>query len=129
MTAMTMDDIKAMTCNWITPSVAARVMKMDPGRLIEYARIDQLPDPNNERTHLPFKTRVSGDRVLVYRKSFIAAYEPEPEEKKPDHLTEIVKELHQQNIALTSMNMILFTALKSFVPEITIDAIAGGMKQ
>lgn len=100
---MTMDDIKAMTCDWITPSVAARVMKMDPGRLIEYARIDQLPDPNNERTHLPFKTRVSGNRVLISRKSFLAAYEPE--EKKPDQMELITAQLRTITMLMLAIAM------------------------
>ena len=93
MTAMTMDDIKAMTGDWITASVAARVMKMDPGRLIEYAR----------KGELPFATRISGSRVLISRKSFLAAYEPE--EKKPDQMELITAQLRTITMLLLAIAM------------------------
>lgn len=81
---MTMADIKAMEGDWITPATAASVMRMDTGRLIEYARTGQLP----------FATRISGNRVLISRRSFLEAYGYEAdEEQKPDVLAEILKEL------------------------------------
>ena len=55
------EEIKAMKDELITPAVAASALKMDPGRLREYARTGQLP----------FETRISGERVMVIRKSFL----------------------------------------------------------
>ncbi len=94
---MTLDDIKAMTEDWITPRTAAQVMKMDPGRVIEYARTGQLP----------FACRISGNRVLISRKSFLAAYSPEePEEKKdPDSLDLLAAVLHTMTLLLTTIAM------------------------
>ena len=61
---MTMDDIRAMDADWITPATAASVLHMDPGRLIWYAKNGQLP----------FACRISGNRVLVSRKSLLETY-------------------------------------------------------
>ena len=61
---MTMDDIRAMDADWITPATAASVLHMDPGRLIWYAKNGQLP----------FACRISGNRVLVSRKSLLDTY-------------------------------------------------------
>lgn len=83
---MTLDDIKAMTGDWITPATAAKVLKMDPGRLIWYAKNDQVP----------FAVRISGDRVLIARKSFLNYYGYHEEEKKQKaELQEIVAELRE----------------------------------
>lgn len=61
---MTFEQISRMNDDWITPAVAASAMRMDPGRLIEYARSGQLP----------FAVRISGNRVKIFRKSFLDAY-------------------------------------------------------
>ena len=61
---MTMEDIKAMKDDWLTPAVAANVLHMDPGRLIWYAKNGQLP----------FACRISGNRVLVSRESLLKTY-------------------------------------------------------
>lgn len=61
---MTMNDIKAMETDWLTPATVASVLHMDPGRLIWYAKNGQLP----------FACRVSGNRVLVSRKSLLDTY-------------------------------------------------------
>lgn len=61
---MTMEDIKAMKDDWLTPAVAANVLHMDPGRLIWYARNGQLP----------FACRISGNRVMVSRESLLKTY-------------------------------------------------------
>lgn len=86
---MTLDDIKAMKDDWITPVTAGKVMKMNPGRVIEYARTGQLP----------FACRISGNRVLISRKSFLATYSAEPEEKYDDP-DPIVEELHTISMIL-----------------------------
>ena len=83
---MTMADIKAMTDDWITPATAARVMKMDPGRLIQYARDGQLP----------FSTRISGNRVLISRKSFLQCYGHWEEEKAVNSRMERIEALLAQ---------------------------------
>ena len=104
---MTMDDIKAMTEDWITPATAASAMKMDPGRLIEYARTGQLP----------FATQISGNRVKIGRKSFLKAYGYQEEEKqKTDRLEVIETELHTVTMLLTTILMKMdpdFTAFMS----------------
>ena len=58
---MTVDDIKAMQDDFITPATAASVMKMDAGRLIGYARGGQLP----------FPVVISGNRVKIPRAGFL----------------------------------------------------------
>ena len=83
---MTLDDIKAMTGDWITPATAAKVMKMDPGRLIWYARNGQLP----------FAVRISGNRVLISRKSFLSCYGyKEAERNQNASMQEIAAELRE----------------------------------
>ena len=119
---MTMDDIQAMTGDWITPATAASAMKMNTGRLIEYAKSGQLP----------FPVQISGNRVKISRKGFLATYGyGDPEKTEPDHLAEIVKELHQQNVALMSMSVMLMALLKTLRPDLSdMDkTIEGVMKQ
>ena len=82
---MTLDDIKAMSGDWITPATAAKVLKMDPGRLIWYARNGQLP----------FAVRISGSRVLISRKSFLACYDGEAEKNQNANMQEIAAELRE----------------------------------
>ena len=92
---MTMDDIKTMTDDWITPATAASVLKMDAGRLIQYARDGQLP----------FATQISGNRVKISRKSFLKAYGCLEEERKPDSMELIAAELHAMTLLLTAVLM------------------------
>ena len=95
-TGMTMEDIKAMTEDWITPATAASAMKMDPGRLIEYARTGQLP----------FATQISGNRVKIGRKSFLKAYGYLEEEKQKKGSLELIEtELHTVTLLLTTILM------------------------
>ena len=61
---VTFEQISRMNDDWITPAVAASAMRMDPGRLIEYARSGQLP----------FAVQISGNRVKIARESFLDAY-------------------------------------------------------
>lgn len=103
---MTLDDIKAMTDDWITPATAAKVMRMDPGKVIAYARTNQLP----------FACRISGNRVLISRKSFLAAYCPEePEEESPDSLELIAAELHTMTLLLTTIAMKIDPRFEEFL--------------
>lgn len=94
MTAMTMDDIKAMKDDFITPATAAKVMKMDPGRLIQYARDGQLP----------FKAVISGNRVKIPRKAFLAAYGAD-EPEKPDPLELITAQLRTITMLVLAIAM------------------------
>ena len=80
---MTLDDVRDMTADWITPAVAASVMKMNTGRLIEYARTGQLP----------FATQISGNRVKICRRSFLEAYGYGEEEKKEPTTEQLMEKL------------------------------------
>ena len=86
---MTMDEIKAMTDDWITPATVAGALRMDTGRLIEYARQGQLP----------FPVVISGNRVKISRKGFLQTYGyTDPEENKPTSIEQhISKQLEIQN--------------------------------
>lgn len=64
MAALTMEDIKAMKDDWLTPATVANVLRMDSGRLIWYARNGQLP----------FPVVLSGNRVKISRVGFLKAY-------------------------------------------------------
>lgn len=64
MNNVTMDDIKAMKDDWLTPATVASVLHMNPGRLIWYAKNGQLP----------FPAVVSGTRVKISRIGFLKAY-------------------------------------------------------
>ena len=108
MSRMTMEDVKAMTADFITPAVAASVLKMDTGRLIGYAKEGQLP----------FPVQISGNRVKISRKGFLDCYGyGEPEEPKEDpQIAKMQKELHNVNVALTAMNMMLMGILSEIAP-------------
>ena len=105
---MTMEDVKAMTADFITPAVAASVLKMDTGRLIGYAKEGQLP----------FPVQISGNRVKISRKGFLDCYGyGEPEEPKEDpQIAKMQKELHNVNVALAAMNMMLMGILSEIAP-------------
>ena len=82
--SVTLADINAMDGDWITPATAAAVMKMDTGRLIQYAKDGQLP----------FAVRVSGNRVLIGRKSFLDNFGyGEPEKKEPELTPELIDKI------------------------------------
>ena len=71
---LTMNDIKAMKDDWLTPATVANVLRMDPGRLIWYARDGQLP----------FPVVLSGNRVKIGRIGFLKAYGYEAQEEHID---------------------------------------------
>ena len=106
---VTMADVKEMTCDFITPAVAASVLKMDVGRLIGYAKEGQLP----------FPVQISGNRVKISRKGFLECYGyGDPEEKPEDpQIAKLEKELHNVNVALAAMNMMLMGILHAVAPE------------
>lgn len=86
---MTMNDVAEMTCDFITPAVAASVLKMDTGRLIGYAR----------KGELPFPAVVSGNRVKIPRLAFLKAYglieEDRQEAAQMDQVLELMKEIRK----------------------------------
>lgn len=85
---MTMEDIKAMKDDWLTPATVASVLRMDSGRLIWYAR-------NGE---LPFPVVISGNRVKISRAGFLKAYGYEAQEEhaeKTQGLRQIEERLDQ----------------------------------
>ena len=75
---MTMSDIKTMEDDWLTPATVAGVLRMDTGRLIEYARQGQLP----------FPVVISGNRVKISRRGFLQAYGYGDNEEKAVTLTQ-----------------------------------------
>ena len=85
---MTMADIKAMTDDWITPATASSAMRMDVGRLIQYAREGQLP----------FAVQISGNRVKISRVGFLKAYgyaDPEEQNDTNQSIRQIEARLDQ----------------------------------
>ena len=120
MRRMTMEDVKAMTADFITPAVAASVLKMDTGRLIGYAKAGELP----------FPVQISGNRVKISRKGFLDCYGyGEPEEKPEDpQIAKLEKEVHLINVALMATNILLTNIVQKVSPEM-LDAIAGEMAE
>jgi hypothetical protein len=91
---VTIEDIKAMTEDFITPAAAASVMKMDTGRLIGYARGGQLP----------FPVVVSGNRVKIPRIGFLRFLGVEEEERdRKNGIEAQLKELTREVRALTAV--------------------------
>ena len=122
---MTMDDVKAMTCDFITPAVAASVLKMDTGRLIEYARKGQLP----------FPVQISGNRVKISRRGFMECYGyAEPEEKK-DTMQQLLDEVRQVNKALNTISLLMIRMIHVLDEDgfkemlDAAETVEGGMKQ
>ena len=106
---MTMDDVKAMTCDFITPAVAASVLKMDTGRLVAYAKAGQLP----------FPVQISGNRVKISRIGFLKQYGyADPEEEKPEdkQMKRLLEEVHLMNIGVTAMNTVLMAIADNLMP-------------
>ena len=120
---MTMNDVAEMTCDFITPAVAASVLKMDTGRLIEYARKGQLP----------FPVQISGNRVKISRRGFMECYGyAEPEEKKTT-AEQLLAEVHQINTAVNALALIVARLLRVLdedgFSEMLATADEGGVKQ
>ena len=118
-----MNDVAAMTCDFITPAVAASVLKMDTGRLIEYARKGQLP----------FPVQISGNRVKISRRGFMECYGyADPEEKKTT-AEQLLAEVHQINSAVNALALIVARLLRVLdedgFSEMLATADEGGVKQ
>lgn len=106
---MTMDDVKAMTCDFITPAVAASVLKMDTGRLVAYAKAGQLP----------FPVQISGNRVKISRIGFLKQYGyADPEEEKPEdkQMKQLLTEVHMMNMGLKSLNTLMIAVVDQLSP-------------
>lgn len=88
---MTMDEIKNMQDDFLTPAVVASVLKMDIGRLRGYAKDGQLP----------FPVVISGDRVKIPRIAFLKHYGLISEEQeKNSQIAQLLKELISEIHAL-----------------------------
>lgn len=102
---MTLDDVKAMTDDFISASVAASVLRMDTGRLIQYARDGQLP----------FPVVISGNRVKIPREAFLRQYGAYEEE--PERADKILDKLREMNTAMTVLVTIMSGIMKRIAPE------------
>ena len=124
---VTMADIKAMKDDWLTPATVGSAMHMDPGRLIWYAKNGQLP----------FATRISGNRVLISRQSFLKCYGHMEEEKEQDnrlkgYRTEKTTMGHKIRVMMSREEIRerrIFHALMVILPTgmVWLFALAGGM--
>ena len=105
---ITFDDLKAMDCDWISATMAASALRMNPGRLIQYAKEGRTP----------FACRISGNRVLVNRKSLLKEYGQLEDEKqeKADHQL-IADKLDKILTALTATNILLLNLTHAMDPE------------
>ena len=95
-----LEDLKAMSSPTIPNTMAAEALRMDPGRLAEYARKGQL----GWKVLAP----EDGSRVYHNREDFIRFWSSEPE-KPPertaeDLLTEIIELIRVQNTMLIEIN-------------------------
>lgn len=119
---MTVEDIKALKDDFITPAQAASVMKMDVSRVIGYAREGKLP----------FDVLESGNRVKISRRSFLAWAEGK---KSEPEMQGLMKELHYTNVQLTGIATMLMVMTQKFVPELKgwlesmVDELKGGQPQ
>ena len=110
---MTLEELKAIKDDFLSASTVASVLKMDVGRLIGYAKDGQLP----------FPVVISGNRVKIPRLAFLKQYGLTEEAHERDYrLDNVLKELHNVNVALTAMNMMLMGILSKVAPE-TFDSI------
>ena len=121
---MTLDDVKAMTGDFITASVAASVLRMDVSRLIGYAKAGQLP----------FPTVISGNRVKIPRLAFMKQYGLIEEEREDaGKLDEILKVLQHIDAALSALSLMTRFLIQETIPDdrkpIMEYILTGGTKQ
>ena len=127
--AVTLEDVRAMRDDFISAATAASVLRMDTSRLIGYAK--EHPD------WLPFPVVISGNRVKVPRVAFLKAYGViEEEHEKDDQLDQVLKEIHNVNVALMATNMMLMGILEEVAPDMfqgiqekIMEFAKGGLKQ
>ncbi len=82
----TVDQIRDMREDFLKAEDVANCMKIKPDRFREYARNGQLP----------FPVRISGNRVLISRKSFLSCYGyKEAERNQNASMQEIAAELRE----------------------------------
>ena len=105
---MTLEELKNLKSEFLTASQAASVLKMDTGRLIGYAKEGQLP----------FPVLISGNRVKIPRRAFMKQYGLiEEEREETGKLDQILKELHDVNIAMMATNTMLMGILEEVAPD------------
>ena len=108
---MTIDEIKAMDCDFLSAATVASVMRMDVGRLIGYAR-------NGE---LPFPVQQSGNRIKISRVGFlnwVTGKPQEPEREDPERKNGIEKQLEALTKEIRIVGAILMGILLHNAPEI-----------
>ena len=116
---MTVDDLRRMTDDYITPATAADVMRMDVSRVIGYAREGRLP----------FPVIVSGNRVKISRKGFLAWHDGGKQETKTTDreqlnlITEKLTALFKEVKILSTMAMALLVDTAPDIAERIIDEL------
>ena len=92
-----LEDLKMMSSAMISNTMAAEVLRMDPGRLAEYARTGQL----GWKVLAP----EDGSRVYHNRKDFIRFWTGEPNNEQPERtvvqaIDDLREELHEIRLIL-----------------------------
>ena len=109
---MTLEEIKSLDTDMLNSHQVGSFLKIDTGRLGEYAR----------KNMLPFPFILSGNRLKVPRISFINWAEGKPQEKEPDPILKamekVADELHAHTVAQTAQNAMLLALLLEIAPNI-----------
>jgi len=108
-----LEDLKLMSSTIIPNAMAAEALRMDPGRLAEYARKGQL----GWKVLAP----EDGSRVYHNREDFIQFWsgkpEKPPERTAEDLLTEIIELIRVQNTMLMEINSYVKSASAASLTE------------
>lgn len=108
-----LEDLKLMSSTIIPNAMAAEALRMDPGRLAEYARKGQL----GWKVLAP----EDGSRVYHNREDFIRFWSGEPEKPQErtaeDLLTEIIELIRVQNTMLMEINAYIKSASAATLTE------------
>lgn len=103
-----LEDVNQIPDDFLPTDIAANVIGVERSRFIEYAKTGQLQ----------FDVLVSGNRVKVPRIAFLKHYGVTVNEHEPDKNTnQILKELHNVNVALTVLNAMVMCMMKKLAPD------------
>ena len=96
-----LNDLKRMSAAKISNAMAAEVLRMDPGRLAQYAREGKLG----------WNTETIGTRVMHSREDFIRFWSGEPEKPQErsaeDLLMELIELIRVQNTMLMEIGAVI----------------------
>ena len=120
MITLTLEDLKAMKKEFITPAEASSVTGYSADKIREYARAGIFKFP----VIAPNKP---GARVLIGRVGFINWYENK--EEKPEEPDLLLQEVHALNTALAANNALLMILVTKFAPDVGAKATEGGTAQ